>query len=603
MTPNPQLLGLTEDQLAAIEAVDITEWAHFYLRVGLTPLPKALGRKHPSVDWKPYETTAPTADDIDRLFAYEADGICLVIDGTDFIVLDFDGPQDRATLLLKDAGIEIPPACPRVVTGRGQHFYFRTPHPVGRHVGLLKGDGVQLDVLGAGCVVARPSIHPDTGTPYRWAPPFVSPDLVPPLPERVSQLIADATRPRQLPLRPVDGAIVKGERERTLTSLLGAARRRGAVEPELPALADAVNTRCEPPLSGRDLDRLAQSIARYQPDDLDVNRLVASVAVAKVTAAPTLDFVTPAELQATGEARVDYVLRPYLIGGTLTDLTGAAKIGKSRLRNYFIRCAITGSRCLGHPAMPAVKVVLLTEEPPAAILEGLEAAGLMATRALSILTRHAARGTDWPSIVAAAMATVCDIDARLLIVDTLPGVAQLQGDAENSAGHVLAALRPLQEADAPALARLVIRHTRKMGGGVVEGGRGSSAFAGEADMLIRMTRPRGARRSIRQLDAIGRFAAIPAVTLIEQFEHSGNAATPGDQALPELIETYRIVHADAVNTPDTTSVAARVVQALRAGGTIRVRRGQPDQDASPQCPSCPQPASRTDPPNRRRDAW
>ena len=212
MTTKPSLLGLTDDQLAAIDAVNIVDRAHFYLRVRLKPLPKALGRKHPSVDWKPYETTTPTADDVDGLFANKADGICLVLDDTGYVVLDCDGPQDRATQLLKDAGIEIPPACPRVVMGRGQHFYFRTPRPVGRHVGLLKGDGVQIDVLGAGCVVAPPSIHPDTGTPYRWAPPFVSPDLVPPLPERVSELIADATRPRQLPLRPVDGAIVKGER-------------------------------------------------------------------------------------------------------------------------------------------------------------------------------------------------------------------------------------------------------------------------------------------------------------------------------------------------------------------------------------------------------
>ena len=187
-----------------------------------------------------------------------------------------------------------------------------------------------------------------------------------------------------------------------MTSILGAARRRGAVELELRALADAVNTRCEPPLPEADLDRLARSIARYEPDDLDVARLVVSVET-DTTSPPLLEFVTPAGLQAAGVADIDYVLPPYFIAGTLTDLTGAAKIGKTRLRNYFIRCAVTGASCLGEPAMPPAAVVLLTEEPPAALLEGLRAAGLMATRALSILTRHAARTTDWPDIVAAAM--------------------------------------------------------------------------------------------------------------------------------------------------------------------------------------------------------
>ena len=62
--------------------------------------------------------------------------------------------------------------------------------------------------------------------------------------------------------------------------------------------------------------------------------------------------------------------------------------------------------------------------------------------------------------MAAAIARAREIGARLLIVDTLPGLAGLKGDAENSAGHAIAALRPLQEADAPGLARLVIRHTR-----------------------------------------------------------------------------------------------------------------------------------------------
>ena len=82
-------------------------------------------------------------------------------------------------------------------------------------------------------------------------------------------------------------------------------------------------------------------------------------------------------------------------------------------------------------------------------MEGLAAAGLQDTSDVAILTRYAARTADWPTMVAAAVAKAKAIGAHLLIVDTLPGLAGLEGDAENSAGHALAALRPRQEADAP----------------------------------------------------------------------------------------------------------------------------------------------------------
>ena len=99
---------------------------------------------------------------------------------------------------------------------------------------------------------------------------------------------------------------------------------------------------------------------------------------------------------------------------------------------------------------------MLTEEPIASLMEGLAAAGLTDTRDVAILTRYAARAADWPTMIEAAVAKAREIDARVLITDTLPGLAGLQGDAENSSGHAIAALRPLQEANAPNLARLVI---------------------------------------------------------------------------------------------------------------------------------------------------
>jgi len=331
---------------------------------------------------------------------------------------------------------------------------------------------------------------------------------------------------------PVVGPIRAGVRERTLMSVLGAARRRGAVEAELRALAQAMNTRCKPPLDKAALDRMARSIARYapEPDDLNMPELLASVPPAGgKTPTAHLVFQTPVDLFATRERHLDYVLAPYLIADALTDFTGPAKAGKTRFRNYLIRCLVNGESCLGYPACEPSPAVLLTEEPGPALWEGLEAAGLTGTRDLHVLTRYAARDADWPALVAAADAKAKAVGARLLIVDTLPAVARLAGDAENSSGHALAAMRPLQETQTPGLAKFIIRHTRKGGGDLVEKGRGSSAFAGGADVLMSISWPKKSGPTVRRLEALGRFDAIPPVLTVERVTHAiGKSSPPTD---------------------------------------------------------------------------
>ena len=129
--------------------------------------------------------------------------------------------------------------------------------------------------------------------------------------------------------------------------------------------------------------------------------------------------------------------------------------------------------------------------------------------------------------------------------------------------HALEALRPLQEADAPGLARLVIRHTRKSGGDLVDAGRGSSAFAGEADVLVSMTRPKGMRPSVRRLDAIGRFEAIPPHLTIERVIWDCSIpATGSDPVLPESNETYQVVDSGEATDPDSAPASTRVAKVL-----------------------------------------
>ena len=178
MTQDVQVLDvarLDDPRLISMLDVPLIAWARQCLEMGLKPLPKKTGQKYPAVPWEPYQTRYPDPDELAELFARpDTDGVCVVLDGTGYVVIDCDGPRDRARRLLASVGIEIPDLCPRVITGSDKdHFYLRTTRRIGRHIGFLQAEGVTIDLLGEGVVVVPPSPHPDTGIAYHWQPPIL----------------------------------------------------------------------------------------------------------------------------------------------------------------------------------------------------------------------------------------------------------------------------------------------------------------------------------------------------------------------------------------------------------------------------------------------
>jgi hypothetical protein len=176
---------------------DLLAWAEHYAAVGLKPLPRRRGSKHPGIPVAPYQDRYPTADERRDWFTDPSvTGVCVVLDGTGFVVLELDAANRErmkdARALLETAGIPIPHACPRVFSGSGRsaQFWFRDPRRriTRRHIaavvhpdGPAKQGGAQLDILGAGIVVVPPTLHPATNKPYRWWPPFLAAARVPEL--------------------------------------------------------------------------------------------------------------------------------------------------------------------------------------------------------------------------------------------------------------------------------------------------------------------------------------------------------------------------------------------------------------------------------------
>jgi len=228
-----------------------------------------------------------------------------------------------------------------------------------------------------------------------------------------------------------------------------------------------------------------------------------------------LIFHTAAEIRDMTPPQVEWVVRGIAASHAITDLSAMAKVGKTTFITGMIGSITRGSSFLGSPVRQGT-VVYLSEERPSVFRGPLGRAGLLDSADLHVLFRQDANMTPWPDIVTTAVEKAASVGAVLLVIDTSPAWAGLAGDTENDAGSALQAMAPLQAAAATGLAVVVVRHDRKGGGELGESGRGSSAFAGAADILLGLRRANTeGHPTRRELLGVGRFDDIPAEIVLE----------------------------------------------------------------------------------------
>lgn len=199
-----------------------------------------------------------------ELGGWKGYNIAVACGPSELVVLDIDIKDGRDGFAeMKKSGIELPPTYSvRTPTG-GLHLYFTAPKGIrigsGANV-LAAGIDIRAD---GGIVVAAGSVT-DKGA-YT-----VNADLpVAPLPPRlIDQLAGSVTPLSEKRAARIPDVIPQGERESVLVSLAGSMRRRGAsVEGILAALEVENDTRCVPPVSRSDLERISNSMGRYDPAD------------------------------------------------------------------------------------------------------------------------------------------------------------------------------------------------------------------------------------------------------------------------------------------------------------------------------------------------
>jgi hypothetical protein len=292
-------------------------------------------------------------------------------------------------------------------------------------------------------------------------------------------------------------------------------------------------------------------------------------------------FRTAADL--AGESEVaEFVVKPYVLAGAVTELVAKIKAGKTT----YILAEIV------RQALKKGLVVYLTEQPPASFRVALERAGLLGRDDLIVLPFNLVIGLDWPVIAKLALAKCKGTAAVLLVVDTLSHFCGLDDDSENDSGAAITAMKPLQEAAAQRVAVLTSRHERKSGGEISDAGRGSSAWGGAADTLLTLRRPRGnGRPTIRKIESISRFDGIPAEALYEYLDGSYQYLGTENEISEREAETIILTNAHGCEEKARTldalldgsvvarTTAQRVVRRLLADGiftqTGKGKRGNP----------------------------
>jgi hypothetical protein len=193
------------------------------------------------------------------------------------IDVEFDSEEGRAAADKYLGGI----ITPSYQSRRSVHRVFRYVDALSGFGVTKKGEAVEYleyrigaDNRGAQSVVP-PSRH-HSGCLYSWLPglSIAEVEIAPPPPALVALILQSRTQSQRgidekKPAAPIADNIPHGERHLALVSLAGTMRRRGLVKEEIiPSLRAVVERRCEYVAGDEiDIEAIAESICRYQPND------------------------------------------------------------------------------------------------------------------------------------------------------------------------------------------------------------------------------------------------------------------------------------------------------------------------------------------------
>lgn len=501
--------------------------ARAYAALGWAVLPIPHGTKHPSIDWKPFQTTAPTDAQLAEWFGADT-GMGVVCGGVSgcLAVLDFDQPgsYDHWRKLCP----ELADRLPTDRRGDRYHVFLGTQAPVPSRDLLLRDWGGKAgELLGHGRLCVLPPTRHPSGEVRRWV---VQPDGSLPVVALadLGVVVPDLQRESgsRAPTVPTE-TIREGERHSKLLSLAASLRARGYGETEVDTVVRSVNAcQCQPPLGHRELDGIIAWALQKEPGELR-HPLRGGVREDAVWTGPatSVPIVTPLgedepeepwarlfqplpDYLAEHESVSDrWVVEGLLPEGFLVVMGGTSKAGKSCLATALGMAVATGQPFLGMPTSEGSVLWLALEESEG---ERAEILRMYDQRPGNFYVTHSKLCIDATNDVEALRWWIRRTGARLVIVDPLYGATKAESLADGRAAReVLAPLKELCRTE--GIAAVVLHHFRKSRGESVnrETFADSNQILAAASMDIRLEATTGTdgNREIKlSCNGRGRFA-------------------------------------------------------------------------------------------------
>jgi len=424
--------------------------------------------------------------------------------------------EEGEELLVALSGGDLPETW-EYTTGKGRRLLYRLPPGADVRTQSFPRPGTEIEILRllgrGGQVVLPPSVHPN-GSAYRWKP-FHDPNSIPAadVPGWMLSVGGHDARPA-----PADGELItQGGRNNYLTSLAGAMRKRGAAEGVILAALRATNeTRFDPPLPDREVESVARSVARYEPDEFSGvgYKLPEPGRLPPVGADRGRRFKWASELTAPPKAD-EWLWEGYLPRSGIVLLSALWKAGKTTLLSHLLRAFAESGSFLGQQ-IRASRVLYVSEEGERHWVRRRDDLRI-GDHAGFYLQPFAAKpsSADWLGFLAGLKADVLAHGFDLVVFDTLAKLWPVT--EENDAGQVDAALMPLWEVTKAGAGVLLIHHLRKSGGQEYTGSRGSGALSAFPDIVVELTRfdPGNPKDRKRKLNAKGRYDETPDEVILE----------------------------------------------------------------------------------------
>jgi archaellum biogenesis ATPase FlaH len=470
-------------KLARRKTMGTIEYAKAYVSKGFSVIPLKPEDKRPAIEsWKDYQTRKAAKKELEEWFGNGSQNNIGIVTGkiSGIAVVDLD--SEEAIQFAKENHF---PQTPTVKTGKGRHLYYRYRDGIRNFQNRDDLPGIDLRGDG-GYVVVPPSIHP-SGRKYQWVEGKGFEDI--PLADFPEWVLVGKPEHKKA-LRELYKGVLEGERNNSLTRIVGS-----LVSDELPfedclKLALAVNRFNNPPLPEEEVERTVSSIYERNHEKLSY---CPSTYIRDNTDRSDFD---PYKVLKRGrdlqklDISVSWAVESLIPCESITLISGRGGIGKTWLSIQLADAVSKGEPFMELKTIQTPVIYVDFENSLPVLVERINKVG-----ALEALFWHATEDPRPPRLDSENWHVYRRLhQGSLLIFDTLRAA---QSKDENDSRHMAFIMTRLKELRDCGLTIVLLHHTPKASDRVY---KGSTAISDLADHVLSLYKVRKTNPDVIQED-------------------------------------------------------------------------------------------------------